>query len=158
MTGTLTTASRSPILLLKPGQSLTIALTVASLEEFVGRVAVQRQVGNAAWQTVRDPAGVVQEFVGTEAVPLTAGTISDTTYVNDTHEHQRLSVGVLELGDGSDGVSYAVAPPAADPIVLSGNPLTLTSPLFITGLPTEDPVVAGQVYLSSGALKVSAGA
>jgi hypothetical protein len=82
ITGTLSALGVSRILLLKPGQTATVSLIVASEQTFNGSVGLGQSRDGATWQPVYDVNGVLLGYSGA-SVALT-GTVVSTTIRNDS--------------------------------------------------------------------------
>lgn len=112
-TGTFSATGVSNTLLVQPGETLTVALSGASLYVFNGTIAVQRsRTGGASWETPVSVGGTVLSWSGEQSADFA---VSETVK-NETAQDERYRVICTVFDVASDDINYALTE-VADNIV-----------------------------------------
>lgn len=149
--GTFTGAANGAYVQVLPGFGIDFTLEVGAGETFSGKVQLQRsRNGGQSWEPVPD-----QTFNGT-VVAIDDSAPVDRTIVNDSggREWYRL---VNLTASGADGMDWALTRSAPDVLRPSTRATAAEMGDWLATLPTSDPAVAGEPWLDSGVLTVSAG-
>lgn len=107
ITGSITTATSSPVVDVKPGELISINVNILPAQTFSGVFAIQQSLdGGSSWQTIVSPAGVEQRFSGL-SVALTAGTVTSFSFKNELTQRISVRIQVTNAG-GANGIDFAL--------------------------------------------------
>lgn len=112
ISGTFADDGASALVAVRPNETIALDLSVAGVEEFVGKVIVERSNNAQVWETVESQTGDAMLFDGT-GDPLT-GTVAAEVLLNETSKRQYYRIRVTEF-DGDDLI-YALTQVTGDAV------------------------------------------
>lgn len=111
--GALTDDGVSDLIYIGPGETLTVVISVASMETFEGKVALERSRDAINFEAVQDSNGDDVSFTGTNGTPLEGSVFSGT--ITNTAP-RRMAYRIRASAVAADGVSYALTEVIGDRI------------------------------------------